>query len=554
MAAQQNNKDDLKAKMDVIDESLRSKYLKIVESLSLNELKKFNKSTYQQLVLSDFCDLVPEAQKKELEDRSLYISNMLNNQVPKIRGNKSQTNNKKQNNRKTRTSMTEKEPEEQNPKTPITKNNVTTNSNKDTKQLELSDSVFKALDDTMMGPDVSINTTVTQSFLDSTYDLTANHDDSVTELETVQQSTPGNKNTTKRKLKDIPHETNNELQDSDSSESTCIETCSVKGDLESIRCNMCMKWFHTKCVGIKDIDAVGAWVCACCRVIPQTVNNIQSKIQILLENTNTIMETFSAFTERVENKFENLSDRITAISNQYKCNDESSTSALSDMRQEICSLKTEVDKKATNILSKSQSIFDKVKITTDLVSSLKATQEKMPANDINKSTSQANSKNQKTVPKQATSPDQPILIDITETDQSEIHSTGQIPPTKLHDLTFITGSCILKSIETRFLNDKVRVKSFNNSTIATLQEKLSKMDLSRYQNVVLHAGGYDVDKKIDQPIVQSKISVSPRFSLRQGMQLVCIRSATSTRNRHETFQHHFERPLRYTWGNFYRQP
>ena len=63
------------------------------------------------------------------------------------------------------------------------------------------------------------------------------------------------------------------------------------------------------------------------------------------------------------------------------------------------------------------------------------------------------------------------------------------------DMTFITGSCILKTIETRFLADKVRVKSYNKANIETLQEKFTEMDLYRYANIVLHIGGHDVDAK-----------------------------------------------------------
>ena len=101
----------------------------------------------------------------------------------------------------------------------------------------------------------------------------------------------------------------------------------------------------------------------------------------------------------------------------------------------------------------------------------------------------------------------PITTDDEVTNQNSISETRRLsqnypieyqrhekPPNP--DLTFITGSCILKTIETRFLGDKVRVKSFNKAKIETLQENLSRMDLSRYKHIILHIGGHDIDAQI----------------------------------------------------------
>ena len=46
------------------------------------------------------------------------------------------------------------------------------------------------------------------------------------------------------------------------------------------------------------------------------------------------MNTFKTFSEKVDKKFENLNDRITAVVNQNKCFDESSTSSMFDIRQQ----------------------------------------------------------------------------------------------------------------------------------------------------------------------------------------------------------------------------
>ena len=67
--------DDLSLRLDVIDNALRTKYMRIVECLSMSELKKFKKFTYQEIIRSDISDLFPEV---------IYISNFLNNKVPKL--------------------------------------------------------------------------------------------------------------------------------------------------------------------------------------------------------------------------------------------------------------------------------------------------------------------------------------------------------------------------------------------------------------------------------------------------------------------------------------
>ena len=76
----------------------------------------------------------------------------------------------------------------------------------------------------------------------------------------------------------------------------------------------------------------------------------------------------SELTERIENKFENLNDHHTAISNQTKHEQQSSTDALAVINEELSSLKSELQSKIGTILPKIQSIFDKVKIPSNLAS------------------------------------------------------------------------------------------------------------------------------------------------------------------------------------------
>ena len=71
----------------------------------------------------------------------------------------------------------------------------------------------------------------------------------------------------------------------DDDEVQCVESCSRNSTAGSIRCNLCMVWFHTECVGISDIDSVGALVCADCRMLPRTVQVLETKMEILLKST-----------------------------------------------------------------------------------------------------------------------------------------------------------------------------------------------------------------------------------------------------------------------------
>lgn len=66
---------------EIDDRAVRSKYLEIVQSLNLVELKRFNKFQYKKLVKADLEELVPEADIKVIDDTEHYISNTLNNEA-----------------------------------------------------------------------------------------------------------------------------------------------------------------------------------------------------------------------------------------------------------------------------------------------------------------------------------------------------------------------------------------------------------------------------------------------------------------------------------------
>ena len=129
-----------------------------------------------------------------------------------------------------------------------------------------------------------------------------------------------------------------------------------------------MVWCHTICVGIEDIDSIGAWVCADCRLLPNHANLLERQIKTLLETTSQIYTIVTSLLEKKnDTEFDHLYSRITDLSNQIKQTDQSSTSSISEIKQDVTHLRTEIDKKTNVLLSQTKTVCDKLKSTTDLV-------------------------------------------------------------------------------------------------------------------------------------------------------------------------------------------
>ena len=203
-----------------------------------------------------------------------------------------------------------------------------------------------------------------------------------------------------------------------------------------------------------------------------------------------------SLSNQFELKMEQLDDRLTAFSNQQKRSDEACADSLSEMHDDIGVLKTDVDKKTSSILSKSQTILEKIKGVPDLVSQfLKQTvngsnEEVIIVEDIAETAKQDAKHDKRNVSNQTNTRN--------TKESSEMHNNSQNypPKAKQADLTLITWSCILRGIETKFLSESVRVKSLKAVKIETLKEALTNMDLTNYRNIVLHVGGNYIYGKI----------------------------------------------------------
>ena len=58
MTLTEAEKQKLKVQLQELDDSLRVKYMEVVKSLSLEDLKKFNKHHYKSMIKSEISDLL----------------------------------------------------------------------------------------------------------------------------------------------------------------------------------------------------------------------------------------------------------------------------------------------------------------------------------------------------------------------------------------------------------------------------------------------------------------------------------------------------------------
>ena len=501
---------DAKLRLEKVDESLRKKYLDIVLSLDTSELRNFGrqKHRYKKLVMSEMFELVPEIDKQSVDDSAQYISNMLANEAQR-KWAKDVTQQKNANRRRTRSSL-------------LVDKNENTN-NVDNKQptagsncVDLTETFINDLEETLTSDPCqtslfqdSQESSFSATDLDDTYENDTKLDDSVTRQKTVAQSRGTILDSSKSK--NNPKHKENRMLVEDDDEIQCVASCAGNCASESIRCNLCMTWFHTNCVGISDLALVGAWVCADCRVLPRTVQVLETKMETLLKSTEKIFETINSLAMTFDNKFQNLNDKITSLSNQNKLSEQSSTSSLSELRQEVEALKIDIDKKSNQLLSKTQSLCDRVKSTPDLTkqsSSVSVNQDGVNSTKDNTSKSNSN---------QAGSSG--LAENIQPNNQNFQHNTPRTsnpPKVVKRDLTLVTGSDAVTYLEPKFLGKNVRIKSFKNATIQNMKDNLSKMDLSRYLHVVLHIGGHDVDANISKTAFQESYKALVEFLVKKG--------------------------------------
>ena len=162
----------------------------------------------------------------------------------------------------------------------------------------LTETFLKELDSTLLDPNETLNSTIISSQMDDKYEVAV--DGSITELKTVTKSSNKDTNNTNTKKKagnkSQTDETTKDKQTSEDRGISCVQVCSNNSDSSSICCNLCMEWFHPKCVGINDIDFVGAWVCASCRLLPK--KGVYFYLKYLIMRTNLFFLLINVFIVR----------------------------------------------------------------------------------------------------------------------------------------------------------------------------------------------------------------------------------------------------------------
>ena len=447
------------SKLNEVEKDVKEKYLDIVRSLSYEELKKFNKFTYKNLVAEEMALILPDVNKKTIEDTAHYISNALNNEAQTQRGQKKR----------------------------LYIHNTGNHVDKIVENVQEAAQKPNMLDETL-------DSTFSSSVLDETYeDSTAddqnNIDDSITEVKTAIKTRRSIVQNHTKLIKEQPTKNKatakSKSNNAEKEEPICLDTCKKKQNGEMIRCNLCMLWFHTKCVNCD--NSVGCWTCPGCRKMPEMVRMVYDLMRDMQESNHNISEQISTLSQNFENKLGLINDRITSLSNQEKCKNQEHCAQMNDIRDDISNLKQEVDKNVHTLMSKTQGIVDSVKVIKT------NTEVSKPKQPLSKPQTTSGGKVQhieKETDHKSTS-SKPNTNNNSNSDQNSNPSIGKGVKGK-SKLTLITGSSSLKGIDPRRLSQNVRVKTFYKATIETMTLALSKMDLTIYETVIIHVGSLDV--------------------------------------------------------------
>ena len=99
------------------------------------------------------------------------------------------------------------------------------------------------------------------------------------------------------------------------SESHCIADCQawvLATDLEMVRCCLCARWYHLKCVALPP-DELGVWPCPDCRHLAREVKSAKEDIQKLVTAINDLTNVLSIQSEHYQTEKFNLNMTITSL-------------------------------------------------------------------------------------------------------------------------------------------------------------------------------------------------------------------------------------------------
>ena len=493
---------------------MKAKYVPVVKELCLEHLQTFDKSRYIEQIAAEMSEILPDLDVQKVESAALCVSNAMNSEARSVCG------------RRKTDAVTSKEncshcvQVRSDPDTVCDSENVMPSSQNSSNWSTL------LMDETL-------NSTFSPSQLDSTY--TNDGDDSITIAKTTARAcaeTAGtdkniasvNKKTTGASRR---RPSTNKTKEADTkSDKYCVDDCNLKTGGSMTQCNLCMKWFHDKCVGIKKSDSVGWWCCGGCRLMTA---NVSMLLQHFSTFADSVSKQISQLSTNMNNRLQQLDDRITAHANQNKCILAEITSSQSDIQSSLANIKTDLDKKTNNLITKTQSIVDRIKAAPD--SAPKKSQGKpgslgvqnkqvIPSNKKssneaeNRSKLSKNAKGDKPPPhtnKSVNPPNSTMSgnrVATASSGNSQPTASRYLPKPKRRrspNLTLLVGSDTLKGITTDRLGNQVRVKTFNGVQTHQLREKLKAMNLEPYEKIILHIGECDVSAGADVKTLRSNM-------------------------------------------------
>ena len=239
--------------------------------------------------------------------------------------------------------------------------------------------------------------------------------------------------------------------------------------------------------------------------------------------TQSILKSVQDLFAKIDNSFEGINDRKTALTKQINGKDLCISESIEQLQVLTKTLKTSLDQKSCQILNKTTAVLDKIKTKTD--DSMKVAEEpKISSNTINKTeTTNANqSASQKKQFKKLQGKTQQKLLNSTHTkrrahssivlkqvqpqrsqptlntfDETDHIDLTESPRKPIKQPTLLIGSSILKQVQTNELNGHTTVRSFPGATTTTLKDKIKKYNIDECKTIILHVGGNDADQGVD---------------------------------------------------------
>ena len=118
------------------------------------------------------------------------------------------------------------------------------------------------------------------------------------------------------------------------------------------------------------------------------------------------------------------------------------------------------------------------------------------------------------------------------TKESSIKSVDREKNTVHHKRTLIIGDSILTGINTKGLNNRVKICAKGGAKISDMREELSVHDLTSVANVIISVGGYDYSSRLKVKNIRGVIRSAGRFKKEREQELHYLPQQNDTTRRH----------------------